>query len=144
MLKSIVAESYHDSPVENKNGTSNTPIVFLSSDAIFYFLPIPSFSACLPGEISLCHVFLFLTVFWPLHGEQCCTFFTIHISMISTNRIFFDAHGKIEPRNLKQATIANVSGRISISIPDQIPTAEIIEKKSSKLSHVKGPDSNAF
>ena len=24
----------------------------------------------------------FLTVFWPLHGEQCCTFFTIHISMV--------------------------------------------------------------
>ena len=26
MLKSIVAESYHDSPVENKNGKSNTPM----------------------------------------------------------------------------------------------------------------------
>ena len=26
MLKSVVAESYHDSPVENKNGKSNTPM----------------------------------------------------------------------------------------------------------------------
>ena len=28
----------------------------------------------------------FLTVFWPLHGEQCCTFFTIHISMVGKEK----------------------------------------------------------
>ena len=29
MLKSIVAESYHDSPVEKKNGISNVPMAWL-------------------------------------------------------------------------------------------------------------------
>ena len=48
----------------------------------FIFNPSLLFLPVFAGEISLCHVFLFLTVFWPLHGEQCCTFFTIHISMV--------------------------------------------------------------
>ena len=30
----------------------------------------------------------FLTVFWPLHGEQCCTFFTIHISMFFFGKFY--------------------------------------------------------
>ena len=58
---------------------------WLFSPLMLYLIFNPSL-LCLPlfaGEISLCHVFLFLTVFWPLHGEQCCTFYTIHISMIS-------------------------------------------------------------
>ena len=55
------------------------------SPLMLYFIFNPSllFLPVFAGEISLCHVFLFLTVFWPLHGEQCCNFFTIHISMIS-------------------------------------------------------------
>ena len=69
-----------------------------SKQSVFYFIKLSAlfFSPLMPyfifnpsllflpvfgGEISLCHVFLFWTVFWPLHGEQCCTFFTIHISM---------------------------------------------------------------
>ena len=54
------------------------------SPPMLYFIFNPSllFLPVYAGEISLCHVFLFLTVFWPLPGEQCCTFFTIHISMI--------------------------------------------------------------
>ena len=54
------------------------------SPLMLYFIFNPSllFPPVFAGEISLCHVFLFLTVFWPLHGEQCCTFFTIHISML--------------------------------------------------------------
>ena len=54
-----------------------------SSPLMLYFISNPSllFLPVFGGEISLCHVFLFLTVFWPLHGEQCCTFYTIHISM---------------------------------------------------------------
>ena len=53
------------------------------SPLMLYFIFNPSllFLPVFAGEISLCHVFLFLTVFWPLHGEQCCTFFIIHISM---------------------------------------------------------------
>ena len=54
------------------------------SPLMLYFIFNPSllFLPVFAGEISLYHVFLFLTVFWPLHGEQCCTFFTIHISMV--------------------------------------------------------------
>ena len=53
------------------------------SPLMLYFIFNPSllFLPVFAGEISLYHVFLFLTVFWPLHGEQCCTFYTIHISM---------------------------------------------------------------
>ena len=36
------------------------------------------------GEISSYDGFLFLTAFWPLHGEQRCTFYTINTSMFLT------------------------------------------------------------
>ena len=56
------------------------------SPLMLYFIFNPSllFLPVFAGEISLCHVFLFLTVFCLLHGEQCCTYYTIHISMAST------------------------------------------------------------
>ena len=52
----------------------------LFSPLMLYFIINPSllFLPVFAGDISLCHVFLFLTVFWPLHGQQCCTFYTIH------------------------------------------------------------------
>ena len=53
------------------------------SPLMLYFIFNPSllFLPVFGGQISFYHVFLFLTVFWPLHGEQCCTFYTIDISM---------------------------------------------------------------
>ena len=50
-------------------------MLYIIFNTSLLFLPV------FAGEISLYHVFLFLTVFWPLHGKQCCTFYTIHISM---------------------------------------------------------------
>ena len=60
------------------------------SPLMLYFIFNPSllFLPVFAGEISLCHVFLFLTVFWPLHSEQCCTFFTIHISISASQTGF--------------------------------------------------------
>ena len=54
------------------------------SPLMLYFIFNPSllFLPVFAGEISLYHVSLFLTVFWPLHGEQCCAFYTIHILMV--------------------------------------------------------------
>ena len=40
------------------------------------FNPSLLFLPVFAGEISLYHVFLFVTLFWPLDGEQCCTFYT--------------------------------------------------------------------
>ena len=51
-------------------------ILYLIFNPSLLFLPV------FAGEISLYHVFLYLTIFWLLHGEQCCTFYTIHISMV--------------------------------------------------------------
>ena len=71
---------------------------------IFVFNPSLLFLPVFAGEISLCHVFFFffffLTVFWPLHGEQCCTFYTIHISMMlaawsAVTAFFHSQKGKV-------------------------------------------------
>ena len=62
-------------------------IVFSPLMLYFIFNPSLLFLPVFAREISLCHFFLFLTVFWLLHGEQCCTFFTIHISMHTPSRV---------------------------------------------------------
>ena len=55
------------------------------SPLMLYFIFNPSllFLPVFAGEISFYHVILILTFFWPLHGEHCCTFYTIHISMLN-------------------------------------------------------------
>ena len=72
------------------------------SPLMLYFIFNPSllFLPVLAGEISLYHVF-FLTVFWPLHGEQCCTFYTIHISMVTMLYESYQIHFFLPPKALR-------------------------------------------